>query len=73
VKLAHPPSHYYKRNWRSTFMVDRYAVMNRHVLGVGNIMVERLPAPRLRLAGNPARRRRHVPRRFGGRTAAIVR
>jgi len=38
IKLKHPPSHYYHRNWRSTFMIDRYAVMNRQVLGVGNIM-----------------------------------
>src|SRR5262249_60097486 len=38
VKPPHPRSHYYHRNWRSTFMIDRYAVMNRHVLGVGNIM-----------------------------------
>jgi predicted TIM-barrel fold metal-dependent hydrolase len=38
VKLQHEPSFYYRRNWRSTFMVDRYAVQNRHVLGVENLM-----------------------------------
>ena len=38
VKLKHEPSFYFHRNWRSTFMVDRYAVQNRHVLGVENIM-----------------------------------
>jgi predicted TIM-barrel fold metal-dependent hydrolase len=38
VKLKHPPSTYYHRNWRSTFMIDHYAVRNRHVLGVDNLM-----------------------------------
>jgi predicted TIM-barrel fold metal-dependent hydrolase len=38
VKLEHPPSHYYRQNWRSTFMIDRYAVLNRHVIGVNNLM-----------------------------------
>jgi predicted TIM-barrel fold metal-dependent hydrolase len=38
VKLRHPPSTYYQRNWRSAFMIDRYAVHNRHVIGVENLM-----------------------------------
>ena len=38
VKLEHEPSFYYRRNWRSTFMVDRYAIENRHHLGVDNLM-----------------------------------
>ena len=38
MKLEHPPSHYYHRNWRSTIMIDRYAVLNRHVIGVNNLM-----------------------------------
>ena len=38
VKLKHEPSFYFHRNWRSTFMVDRYAVQNRNILGVENIM-----------------------------------
>jgi predicted TIM-barrel fold metal-dependent hydrolase len=38
VKLEHEPSYYYRRNWRSTFMVDRYAIENRHHMGVENLM-----------------------------------
>jgi predicted TIM-barrel fold metal-dependent hydrolase len=38
VKLKHTPSEYYRRNWRSTFMIDSYAVENRHRLGVDNLM-----------------------------------
>jgi len=38
VKLQHDPSFYYKRNWRSAFMIDHYAVQNRHVLGVENLL-----------------------------------
>src|SRR5438093_1587845 len=38
VKLAHPPSFYFRRNWRAAFMIDRYAVMNRHVIGVENML-----------------------------------
>ena len=38
VKLQHEPSFYYRRNWRSSFMVDHYAVKNRHVLGVDNLL-----------------------------------
>jgi predicted TIM-barrel fold metal-dependent hydrolase len=38
VKLAHEPSFYYRRNWRSSFMIDNYAVRNRHVLGIDNLM-----------------------------------
>jgi predicted TIM-barrel fold metal-dependent hydrolase len=38
VKLEHEPSFYFRRNWRSTFMIDHYAVANRHRLGVENIM-----------------------------------
>ncbi|MBM4266743.1 MAG: amidohydrolase [Deltaproteobacteria bacterium] len=38
VKLRHKPSEYYRRNWLSTFMIDHYAVKNRHALGVGNLM-----------------------------------
>src|SRR5438270_416484 len=36
-------------------------------------LVDRLPAPRLRLAGDPPRGRRHLPRRAGGRAPADVR
>src|SRR5204862_181056 len=36
-------------------------------------LVDRLPAPRLRLAGDPPRGRRHLPRRAGGRAPAAVR
>ncbi len=38
VKLQHEPSEYYRRNWRSTFMIDRYAVENRHRIGIDNLM-----------------------------------
>jgi predicted TIM-barrel fold metal-dependent hydrolase len=38
VKLAHEPSFYYRRNWLSAFMIDHYAVQNRHVLGVDNLL-----------------------------------
>jgi predicted TIM-barrel fold metal-dependent hydrolase len=38
VKLKHPPSFYFRRNWRAAFMIDRYAVMNRHVIGVENML-----------------------------------
>jgi predicted TIM-barrel fold metal-dependent hydrolase len=38
VKLEHEPSFYYRRNWRSTFMIDHYAVRNRDLLGVDNLM-----------------------------------
>ena len=38
VKLEHPPSEYYRRNWRSAFMIDHYAVENRHTLGIRNLM-----------------------------------
>lgn len=38
VKLEHEPSFYFRRNWRSTFMVDHYAVANRHALGVDNLL-----------------------------------
>lgn len=32
------PSHYFQRNWSATFIIDHYAVQNRHTLGVKNIM-----------------------------------
>jgi predicted TIM-barrel fold metal-dependent hydrolase len=38
IKLKQEPSFYYRRNWRSAFMIDRYAVLNRHLLGIDNIM-----------------------------------
>jgi len=38
VKLQHEPSFYFHRNWRAAFMIDRYAVLNRHVIGVENMM-----------------------------------
>jgi predicted TIM-barrel fold metal-dependent hydrolase len=38
VKLRHEPSCYYRRNWMSAFMVDHYAVKNRHLLGVENLL-----------------------------------
>jgi predicted TIM-barrel fold metal-dependent hydrolase len=38
VRLAHEPSHYFRRNWRATFMVDHVAVANRETIGVDNLM-----------------------------------
>src|SRR5204863_443521 len=38
VELKHQPSFYFRRNWRAAFMIDRYAVMNRHVIGVENML-----------------------------------
>ncbi len=38
VQLQHPPSFYFRRNWRATFMVDHYAVRNRSVVGIDNMM-----------------------------------
>jgi predicted TIM-barrel fold metal-dependent hydrolase len=38
VKLQHEPSFYFRRNWHAAFMIDNYAVKNRHVLGVNNLM-----------------------------------
>ncbi len=38
IKLKHEPSFYFRRNWRAAFMIDRYAVMNRHVIGVENML-----------------------------------
>jgi len=38
VKLAHEPSFYFRRNWRSAIMIDHYAVDNRYSLGVDNLM-----------------------------------
>lgn len=38
VKLRHAPSEYYRRNWRSCFMIDHYAVKNRHLIGVDNML-----------------------------------
>jgi predicted TIM-barrel fold metal-dependent hydrolase len=38
IKLQHEPSFYYRRNWRSAFMIDHYAVQNRNVLGVDNLL-----------------------------------
>jgi len=38
VRLAEPPSHAFRQNWRATFMIDRYAVENRHVIGVQNLL-----------------------------------
>jgi predicted TIM-barrel fold metal-dependent hydrolase len=38
IKLQHPPSTYFHRNWRATFMIDRYAVRNRDLIGVRNMM-----------------------------------
>jgi len=38
VGLQHEPSFYFRRNWRSTFMIDHYAVANRQVIGVDNLM-----------------------------------
>ena len=32
------PSEYFYRNWRITFMLDQYAVRNRHACGVRNLM-----------------------------------
>ena len=38
VKLQHEPSFYFRRNWRAAFMIDNYAVKNRHIIGVENMM-----------------------------------
>jgi len=38
VKLEHEPSYYFRRNWRSVFMIDHYAVHNRHTLGIENLL-----------------------------------
>lgn len=38
IKLKHEPSYYFRRNWRVAFMIDRYAIMNRHAIGVDNMM-----------------------------------
>jgi predicted TIM-barrel fold metal-dependent hydrolase len=38
VKLKHEPSYYFRRNWRVAFMIDHYAVANRHTIGVDNMM-----------------------------------
>ena len=38
VKLKHEPSFYFHRNWRASFMIDHYAVSNRHVIGVDNML-----------------------------------
>ncbi len=38
IKLKHEPSFYYRRNWRSSIMIDNYAVQNRYTLGVDNLM-----------------------------------
>ena len=37
-KLSLKPSEYFRRNWMSAFMIDHYAVRNRHLLGVDNLM-----------------------------------
>jgi len=38
VRLRHPPSVYFRRNWRATFMIDHVAVENREAIGVENLM-----------------------------------
>lgn len=38
IKLKHEPSYYFRRNWRVAFMIDRYAIQNRHSIGVDNMM-----------------------------------
>lgn len=38
IKLKHEPSEYYRRNWLTSFMIDNYAVQNRDVLGVENLL-----------------------------------
>jgi len=38
IKLQHEPSYYFRRNWKAAFMIDHYAVQNRHTLGVENVM-----------------------------------
>jgi predicted TIM-barrel fold metal-dependent hydrolase len=37
-ELEFLPSDYFRRNWRITFMLDHYAVHNRHACGVENLM-----------------------------------
>jgi len=32
------PSFYFRRNWRVAFMIDHYAVANRHTIGVDNLL-----------------------------------
>ena len=74
VKLKHEPSFYFRRNWRSAFMIDHYAVQNRHVLGVDNLMWSTdyphhgCDWPETRRVG-----RRDVPRRAGRRAPPDVR
>ena len=58
------PSDYFRRNWLVTFIIDRFAVKNREDVGVRkHHVVERLPAPRQRLALQPQGDLRHVRRR----------
>ncbi len=38
IKMQHEPSFYFKRNWRVAFMNDRYAIANRHTIGIDNMM-----------------------------------
>ncbi|GIW41975.1 MAG: amidohydrolase [Candidatus Binatia bacterium] len=36
--LQHPPSEYFRRNWKVTFIIDSYAIQNRHAVGIKNMM-----------------------------------
>jgi predicted TIM-barrel fold metal-dependent hydrolase len=36
--VAHPPSHYFDHNIFTTFVLDRYAVVNRHEIGVSQML-----------------------------------
>lgn len=38
VRLKQEPSAYYRQHWMSAFMIDHYAVRNRHLLGVDNLL-----------------------------------
>jgi predicted TIM-barrel fold metal-dependent hydrolase len=38
IQLAKLPSEYFRDHWKVTFVIDYYAVRNRHVVGVDNMM-----------------------------------
>ncbi|HWP65924.1 MAG TPA: amidohydrolase family protein [Candidatus Limnocylindria bacterium] len=38
IKLRKRPSEYIRSNWMFTFVLDRYGVVNRHAIGIENIM-----------------------------------
>ena len=51
LPISKPPSFYWHRNNAASFITDRSGIALRHAAGVENMhVVERLPAPRQRLA-----------------------